>query len=601
MKRIFLFLLFLCLVFNTNVVKADTSAWQQFGEPVSEHATGATSIVIDSNNIIYIAYSFYGSSDTSGLNGTRIEKYDDGVWSSLGEFHENIYSDTFQLKLNSEDQLYLAYEAEDSSETSAIFVEKYTGSSWQNVGGLGSTGMLLSGDKPEGSLIFEIGPDDTLYVAYNDFAITNNVDSVGRVLKIFEYTGNFITDNDGKQDDGWEYAFNNDIALIDVLNYDIENYNFSVGSDNEAYLALSKNMGAVSPPDYKLFSYKYDDAWVSLSDDPFDLTGEFFLKAGQNEAYLYIGEVVDGFTEHSIKRYSDSTESWSAITSDEEFLNDGLNFTYFYPGTPFTFDANGDLNFVYGNADTTSWDSPWGSATVVKYTGSAWEYVGDKRFSESSSMYFSIAAGDDDLYVICRDDGDNDGKAVVYKFGSTESGSDTSGNSDSQNIADDSGEVGFSPVTGEEEAISVVDEGQYIRSYSFNSIYYLDENFVRHPFWDANSFFTYADSFNEVVWVTDATLSTMTLGTPMLPNPGVVLVKIQSNPKVFAIDGDNVLRWVPDEATALSLYGSDWSNYVIDLEPTAFARYSIGEDMDQNESVSTNEMKTRTELVESAQ
>jgi hypothetical protein len=177
----------------------------------------------------------------------------------------------------------------------------------------------------------------------------------------------------------------------------------------------------------------------------------------------------------------------------------------------------------------------------------------------------------------------------------------TTTDDEGRTVAIDSGETGPSPVTGEDEAISTVVTGQYIRGYSFNTIYYIDENNERRPFWDSNTFFTYADSFDEVVWVTDATLPTMTLGAPMLPKVGVVLVKIQSDPKVYAIDTGDVLRWVPTEEVAISLYGSAWADYVIDLEPTTFARFTVGDDMAESDLVDLDIMKTRMELAALAQ
>jgi hypothetical protein len=86
----------------------------------------------------------------------------------------------------------------------------------------------------------------------------------------------------------------------------------------------------------------------------------------------------------------------------------------------------------------------------------------------------------------------------------------------------------------------------------------------------------------------------------MLPAPGVVLVKIQSDPKVYAIDTDSTLRWVPDETTAITLYGANWADYVIDLEPTTFARFDVGEDMTADDEVDLDGMKTREELAELA-
>jgi len=613
MKRILFSLLFLCLVFSASTVKA-ASSWQQLGDPISEGGITYTSMVTDSHDVVYAAYLEY-SSDSSTLwtNRLRVEKYENGVWSSIGDFH--VWRSTsgyqgltgiggFHLKVDSNDQLYLAYYGFDSANAPVIFVERYTGSGWQDVGGSGSTGMLLSGDVPDEKFRFEIGSDDTLYIAYIDGAITNNA-GLGSVVKIFKYTGNLTTDSDGKINDGWEYAFSGDPQFFSAINF-----SFSVGLDNEIYLAYSKNMGAVSPPDVKLYVYKYDTSWVALSGTPFEIAGtDFYLKAGQNEAYLFLQEEVLGAQVEKIKLYSNTTKSWQTITSNEDFLNNNysstgqISYTYFWSGDPFAFDASGDLNFVYGNTSDSlvSESNPWGSATVMKYTSSQWEYVGSKRFSDSMT-YLSVAATSDNLYVMGREGGDSDERATVYEFAEAGSVTEPTPTPPSSNqgstTAADSGEYGASPVTGQQEAISEVSAGQFIRSSSFADIYYVDENLVRHPFWNATIFFTYADSWNEVIWVTDATLPTMTLGSPMLPKEDVVLVKIQSDPKVYAVDSNNTLRWVPDETTALTLYGTGWANYVIDLEATIFAKYSTGVNMTQHESIDGSVMKTRFELVD---
>jgi len=66
----------------------------------------------------------------------------------------------------------------------------------------------------------------------------------------------------------------------------------------------------------------------------------------------------------------------------------------------------------------------------------------------------------------------------------------------------------------------------------------------------------------------------------MLPNPGVVLVKIQSDPRTYeveaGVDGIGILRWLPSEEVAKARYGARWADYVIDLEPTLFTRYQVG-------------------------
>ncbi|MBT7716956.1 hypothetical protein HN699_01110, partial [Candidatus Uhrbacteria bacterium] len=168
------------------------------------------------------------------------------------------------------------------------------------------------------------------------------------------------------------------------------------------------------------------------------------------------------------------------------------------------------------------------------------------------------------------------------------------------------GEQGYSPVTGEVEDISVTEVGDYIRSSYFSTVYYLDTDIstnemVRRPFMDAQTFFTYQDNFDNVKTVTDATLTTIQLGNPMLPNPGVVLIKIQSDPKVYAIDSDGItIRWIASEEVANTLYGDNWNQYIIDVEATFFPRFTQGDDVDEADDLDLIDktMKKRTELAQ---
>jgi hypothetical protein len=146
--------------------------------------------------------------------------------------------------------------------------------------------------------------------------------------------------------------------------------------------------------------------------------------------------------------------------------------------------------------------------------------------------------------------------------------------------------MGPSPVTGKLEPISQVSVGQYIRSASLPTVYYLDPNGTRRPFLSEQVYFTWASSWSQVITVTDATLPTIPLGTPVIPRPRVVLVKITSSTKVYAVEPADatstkgVLRWIPTEAVAISVYGTAWSDYVIDIPATIISRYTYGADID---------------------
>lgn len=144
--------------------------------------------------------------------------------------------------------------------------------------------------------------------------------------------------------------------------------------------------------------------------------------------------------------------------------------------------------------------------------------------------------------------------------------------------------------------------GEFVRSPSFPTVYYVTPEFTRRPFPNAQTFFTYADNFDQVVWVSDDLLPTLPVDVPMLPKSGVVLVKIQSLVEVYAIednpanDHSPLLRYIPDEATAAALYGANWSDDIIDVEPTYWQLFSFGSNMTVNDRPSLSIIKTRQRL-----
>jgi hypothetical protein len=162
--------------------------------------------------------------------------------------------------------------------------------------------------------------------------------------------------------------------------------------------------------------------------------------------------------------------------------------------------------------------------------------------------------------------------------------------------------TGTSPLTGLPEVINVVSAGDVLRGEHYSTVYYIDANLLRRPFQDSQTYFTHYSSWATVRTVTDATLSTLTMGKPMLPKSGVVLVKIVSDPRVYALetslDGlhEVSLRWVPSETVANTLYGSTWADYVIDIPSTIYTHFGHGSDMTGSDIVNRNIMQTRAFL-----
>ena len=174
-----------------------------------------------------------------------------------------------------------------------------------------------------------------------------------------------------------------------------------------------------------------------------------------------------------------------------------------------------------------------------------------------------------------------------------------------RHVAPVTSDTGVSPFSQASQSVSAVEPGWLIRSSGSGSVYYVGADGKRHVFWNAQTFFTWTDSWSNVVWVTDATMPTLALGSPMLPKPGVVLVKIVSDPNVYLVDADAngtfLLRHIVSESVATEMFGASWADDVIDLEPTLFAHYERGEDVTVPESVDLSAVKTRTQIASIAQ
>jgi len=161
----------------------------------------------------------------------------------------------------------------------------------------------------------------------------------------------------------------------------------------------------------------------------------------------------------------------------------------------------------------------------------------------------------------------------------------------------------FSDGTGTDGdgGVDSLEDGDAFTSPSFSTVYALEDE-KRRAFINANAYFTYHDSFDDITNVEDGDLSQFGLSGLVLPKAGVVLVKIQSDPRVYALEENPddqyapLLREIASEEIAIEMYGASWADYVIDIEPTFFTRFGTGEILEEAEDVDVSIMKTRAEL-----
>ncbi len=93
----------------------------------------------------------------------------------------------------------------------------------------------------------------------------------------------------------------------------------------------------------------------------------------------------------------------------------------------------------------------------------------------------------------------------------------------------------------------------------------------------------FGNDFSKVVRVPDTQLGTLTLGANVKMKAGAYLIKIQSDPKTYAVEPNGALRWIQTEAQAKALYGSAWAARVRDVDVSLFTDYMIGAPLEGSE------------------
>lgn len=316
------------------------------------------------------------------------------------------------------------------------------------------------------------------------------------------------------------------------------------------------------------------------------------------ESTVYNG-ISDSTTWNFTVRASSSAGSTTAATSGQALDNSITNLVANNPD-PST------VTLTWTNGESV----PFNNVFLSTDNGQTWTAIAEP--TKRTSFNWSVSQeqqGQSIMLKVTSTDlvAELDSATATLTLSSSTS-STTTQTSDTSSSAEASSPLpttGVSPWDGTTETIDTVKAGSYIRGAHYDTVYFVDTNQTRHPFLNSQIYFTWQDSFDVITTVTDATLATLTIGSPMLPKAGVVLVKIQSNPNVSIIEtsttGQTTLREIPEEATAKSLFGDAWSDYVIDLPPTLFAHFVRGDAITSQSIAQTTTMKTRMQLQAASQ
>lgn len=117
--------------------------------------------------------------------------------------------------------------------------------------------------------------------------------------------------------------------------------------------------------------------------------------------------------------------------------------------------------------------------------------------------------------------------------------------------------------------------GDLIKIGSMPDVYYYGADAKRYVFPNEKTYFSWYSGFDTKT-LTSAELASIGVGGAVTYKPGYRMVKLTTDPKVYAVAKGGVLRWIQTEALAIQLYGADWATKVHDLPDAFFATYKVG-------------------------
>ncbi len=124
-------------------------------------------------------------------------------------------------------------------------------------------------------------------------------------------------------------------------------------------------------------------------------------------------------------------------------------------------------------------------------------------------------------------------------------------------------------------SVHAAQAGDLIKMDGLSSVYYLGADNKRYVFPNETTYFSWYPDFSGVVTVPQSELESYPLGANVTIRPGTKLVKITTDPKVYAVEPDGMLLHVPDEATAIALWGDNWAQRVVDVPDSFFTNYTV--------------------------
>lgn len=281
---------------------------------------------------------------------------------------------------------------------------------------------------------------------------------------------------------------------------------------------------------------------------------------------------------HAADVYAESMTSASSnvlTPSNAVGAPDGAYADFRDGGSTVTLDMGQDVS---GDLSLTVYLLQFGARYLVTFYDASWDIIttgGDSIPVSTTTVTATNTSGVAYRYVRVASDG-----AEQWRLDAVMATGQDEATTEEDTPAEEPTEEPTGGDTSTEPPSPSMLQGTLIKSDAGTAVYILGLDGYRHAFPTEREFISWSLSFDDVETVDDATLAAYSLGGNVTIRPGTYLVKLQTNPKVFAVEPSGILRWVSSESVAIQLYGTDWASRVVDVSDAFWGNYTVGENIE---------------------
>ena len=132
------------------------------------------------------------------------------------------------------------------------------------------------------------------------------------------------------------------------------------------------------------------------------------------------------------------------------------------------------------------------------------------------------------------------------------------------------------------ETTTTLSSGDVVKAEGSTTVYYIGHDLKRHVFPSGKIYKTWYDDYSGIKVIKTKSIQTIPLSRVSVTHkPGKKLVKITTDPKVYAVGPGGALHWIKTEALAKKIYGAAWNQKIEDLPDQLFTNYSLGDEIDE--------------------